>query len=133
MKRLLALLPLIGLMAFSPATETTTTAEAELMAAPCTAPAQPHVIIGTTQAPRRACAAYFGGYPAGIDGYAWTITGGYITSGQGSNCIDYVATSNSVTLCVRAYQNGSFGSRCYSGTKCSTWDTSNDDDPCLIC
>ncbi|HAA21615.1 MAG TPA: hypothetical protein DCR93_26215 [Cytophagales bacterium] len=116
-------------MAFSPV-ETVKSAEAELLVAPCTSPARPDAIIGTINAPFRACAAYFGGYPAGIDGYEWTISGGYITSGQGSNCIDYVRVGNSTTLCVRAYTIGSFGAKCYSGTKCTTFSGGGG---CIIC
>ncbi|MEL6539022.1 MAG: hypothetical protein AAFQ98_26635 [Bacteroidota bacterium] len=69
MKRLFALLPLLGLMAFSPV-ESMESVEVELLAASCTAPATPFAILGTTAAPYRACAVYFGGYPSGIDGYS---------------------------------------------------------------
>lgn len=131
MRNLLAFIPLLGLMAFSPAaTESVDFLETKSLAL-CTSPPTPTHILGTTNSPYRACAVYLGGYPAGINGYQWTITGAVITSGQGSNCIDYIPTEGPVRICVRAFSRGSGGAICYSGTKCSTWNLG--EDPCIIC
>lgn len=127
MRNLLFLLSLVGLMAFAPA-ELPTATDIESVVS-CTSPPTPTHILSTTEAPYRACAVYFGGYPAGIDGYEWTITGGTITSGQGSNCINFVATGSTVKVCVRAFSYGTGGAICYSGQKCSSYGTT----PCTLC
>lgn len=132
MRKFFALLPLLAAFAFAPADVVTTPdSEVSLEVLACNAPPTPQNIIGTTSAPYRACAVYYGGYPSGIDGYEWTISGGTITGGQGTNCIDYNAHGSSVTLCVKAFTYNSNGTKCYSGTYCQTRPTSGSG--CSIC
>jgi hypothetical protein len=58
--------------------------------------------------------------PAGAGSYLWTVTGGTITSGQGTNSITYTVTANcggSVTVSVKACNPGS---GCTTDACCNT-------------
>ena len=125
MRKLLFALPLIGLMAFNmPDNLATVTPEAEMFA--CTPPPAPDGILLSFGAPLFADARYIANnIPANLAGYSWTISGGYITSGQGTSVIYYAYDANSteVTICVRAYAIGTDGRRCYSGQECTYMST----------
>jgi hypothetical protein len=56
------------------------------------------------------------------DGYEWTVTGGFIISGQGTNQISIgpdCPTPGTITACVRAYINQPGGGICYSAEICN--------------
>ncbi len=63
----------------------------------------------------------------GADGYEWTVTNGFIISGQGTSFISIgpdCPVPSSIEVCVRAY-NGN----CYSAQRCATLSYSG---PCFL-
>jgi hypothetical protein len=57
------------------------------------------------------------------EGFVWTVNGGSIVSGQGTNAIVIApdCPTESMTVCVRAYTTGASGSICYSAEVCTSF------------
>ncbi|MEW5795591.1 MAG: T9SS type A sorting domain-containing protein [Candidatus Zixiibacteriota bacterium] len=77
----------------------------------------PDVTMTCSAGPYCTGASFTCSVPAGADSYLWTVTGGTITSGQGTNSITYTVTAtagNPVTISIQACntENGCNGDYC---------------------
>lgn len=103
------------LLAFAPAAP-----KEELCAECANQPPVPNVTVDVSVTPFKATANYFNIPYPDVDGFEWTITNGYIVSGQGTSTIQYFRSSPATTIiCVRAYVEEG-GERCYSSESCAS-------------
>ena len=92
--------------------------------ATCTSPPTPTILIATDGQNYLNASALVRVLGGCIEGYEWSVSGGFIISGQGTNQISIGpdCPSGNITITVRAYEDSQSG-RCYSsyGSKVYNW------------